>query len=66
VKEMRVSAQISVSYSLRLQSATTHQFKSSPPTPVNQDASETKLLNGFASFDFSATKSEIGEILGSS
>ncbi|TNV83154.1 hypothetical protein FGO68_gene15387 [Halteria grandinella] len=65
VKEMKISAQISVSYSLRLQSTSSHQFKSAPATPVNQGATETKLQNSFASYDFQASKTEIAEIIGS-
>lgn len=39
VKDMNVSANVSVSYTLRLlQQSTVHQFKSSPPTPVNSGA----------------------------
>ena len=56
VKEMKLSASVSVQYSLRLQTNQVHQFKSAPPTPVNSGSNEVKLQNAFASYDFQATK----------
>ena len=60
VKDMKVSASISVAYGLRLVQVAQHQFKSQPPTPVNSNQSaETKLQGAFASYEFQASKGEI-------
>lgn len=53
VKEMKVSANISIEYVVNLDEA--HAFKSHPPTPVNQGL-EAKISNSFASYEFQANK----------
>lgn len=56
VKDMKVSANLCLSYTINLNK--THTFKSSPPTAVNQ-GQEVKLANAFATYEFQATKTEL-------
>jgi hypothetical protein len=51
---MRVSATLSLNYSLKLLQ-NVHSFSSAQKTPVNTGG-EFKLMAGFASFDVQATK----------
>lgn len=53
VKDLKMSANVTVSYTINLNK--THAFESSPPTPANQ-SQEVKLSNAFATYEFQATK----------
>jgi hypothetical protein len=55
IKDLNMAANITCNYQLKLTSGG-HSFKTDTATPVAQSA-ETKLLSGFASFEFSASKS---------
>lgn len=57
IKDLKLSANVSVGYTVNLNK--THTFKSSPSTPLNSGGNETKLANAFAAYEFQATKHEL-------
>ena len=71
VKNLQMSANLQTKLNLNLQasglknntSLINHSFAAKEATPVNQGAHETKLADSFASYEFVATKSELGAIL---
>ena len=61
VRNLQAAANLVASYQLQLNEL--HSFQSSPPTPVNQGGADTQLQNGFASFEFLASKQQLFSIL---
>jgi hypothetical protein len=61
VRNMAVAANAFVSYQIDLTDA--QNFQSQPPTAVPAGNQETKLNNGFAQYEFSASKSQLMDIL---
>lgn len=61
VKNVANAANVFAQYQLDLTDK--HSFMSQPPTPVQTGAQETRLQNGFAAFDFVATKQQLFQIL---
>ncbi len=64
IKDLRVSANLMLQYSLKLLQQT-HSFKSGKPTAVAQNQ-EVKLTHVFAAFEFQATKQELYSLLNDS
>ncbi len=71
VKNFTLSANVLTKFNINLQAAGAknnrtlvhHNFAAKDATPVNQGAHDTKIQDSFASFEFVATKSELGSIL---
>lgn len=61
VKDLNVAANVTCSYQIKLSSGS-HSFKTDQPTAVGQSG-ETKLLLGFASYEFQASKSQLFALL---
>lgn len=61
VRNLQSAVNLVAGYQLQLNEL--HSFQSSPPTPVNQGGADTQLQNGFASFEFLASKQQLFSIL---
>jgi len=57
-----VSANLLLKYNLKL-GQKFHSFKSQAATPVNSGPQEQKLSQGFANYEFQASKAQLHDIL---